>query len=158
MKSRTSRLNAIREIIRKNKIPNQEVLQNHLHKKGFPVTQATLSRDLRYLGVGKVADGNSLVYYSLPDAHQQKESEQKFLQDIRRGFISIDFSHNLGVLKTLPGHANSVAFAMDNLEIPGMLGSIAGDDTILIVLEEIQTNEMFLDHLKTLIPDMELQP
>jgi transcriptional regulator of arginine metabolism len=158
MKSRTSRLNAIREIIRENTIPNQEVLQQHLHKRGFPVTQATLSRDLRYLQVGKVADGSSTVYYSLPDAQQQKESEQKFLQDIRRGFISIDFSHNLGVLKTLPGHANSVAFAMDNLEIPGMLGSIAGDDTILIVLEETQTDELFLDHLKTMIPELELVP
>lgn len=156
MKTRNSRLYAIRQIIKENHIGSQEALLAHLQRLGFPVTQATLSRDLRYLQVSKIPDAGNGFYYSLPTVEQQKETEKSFFEDIRRGFISLDFSYHLAVLKTLPGHANSVAFALDNLEIDGILGTMAGDDTILIVFQEGEKPENFKARLFEKIPDLEM--
>lgn len=155
MRTREARHNAIIDIIKNNKIKSQETLLQYIHDQGFPTTQATLSRDLAYLQISKTADGRGGYFYSLPDTEQQKTSEEKFLDDIRRGFLSLEFSGNLGVIKTLPGHANSVAFALDNLELEEVLGTMAGDDTILVVLHEHTTRDALYSRLYNLIPELE---
>ncbi|MBI9102515.1 MAG: ArgR family transcriptional regulator [Spirochaetales bacterium] len=136
MKDRDARLNNIKKIIRDKRIDCQEVLLEELHKEGHGVTQATLSRDLKALRVGKVSDGNKGYYYTLPGDTQFTATEKDYLQDVQRGFISYDFSHNTCVVNTQPGHANSVALAIDQINIHEILGTIAGDDTVFLVLKE----------------------
>ena len=155
MKSRHNRLAVVKELIRNNRIDNQDTLLSMLKVEGFTVTQATLSRDLKMLKVGKISDGWSGYYYSLPENDLVSESEKSYIQDVRRGIISIEFSGNFGVVKTRPGNANSVGIALDILAIPEILGTLAGDDTIFIILREGMTKEDLLESFKTRIPDIE---
>lgn len=155
MKSRHTRLAAIKEIIKNNRIDNQEGLLNLLQEDGYEVTQATLSRDLKMLKVGKVSDGWSGYYYALPEDDLINESEKSYIQDVRRGVLSIEFSSTFGVIKTRPGHANSVALALDVLGIPEILGTVAGDDTIFVVLREGMSKEDLLESFKVRIPERE---
>jgi transcriptional regulator of arginine metabolism len=111
---------------------SQEELLRMLRQEGFEVTQATLSRDLKQLRVGKLPDGQGGYRYGLAESGPPAP-EASLIEDFRRGFLSIEFSGNQGVIKTLPGHASSVAFALDNLRVRGLLGTIAGDDTILVI-------------------------
>lgn len=155
MKERSVRLRLIKKVIKNNRIESQEHLLDLLGEEGFGVTQATLSRDLKYLKVGKISDGRQGYYYALPGEEQKKESERNYADDFLRGYIGLEFSGNLGVVKTLPGHANSVALALDNLDLKDLLGTIAGDDTILLVLREGTDAEVFSGQLKSKIPDLE---
>ena len=155
MRERHNRLSVVKEIIKNNRIDNQDTLLDLLKEEGFNVTQATLSRDLKMLKVGKISDGWSGYYYSLPENDLVSESEKSYIQDVRRGIISIEFSGNVGVVKTRPGHANSVGFALDVLNLPEILGSIAGDDTIFLVLREGMTKEGLRESFQTRIPEIE---
>ena len=141
MKERTARLNCIKDVIRDLRITSQEMLLEEIQTKGYSVTQATLSRDLKYLKVGKVSDGKNGYYYTLPKDGEYAISEKDYLQDVQRGFISYDFSGPICVVNTLPGHADSVALAIDKINISEILGTIAGDDTIFIVLKEGASRE-----------------
>ena len=111
MRERHNRLAVVKELIKNNRIDNQDMLLEMLRVEGYSVTQATLSRDLKMLKVGKISDGWSGYYYSLPDSDLVSESEKSYIQDVRRGILSIEFSGNFGVIKTRPGHANSVGIA-----------------------------------------------
>ena len=155
MRERHNRLSVVKEIIKNNRIDNQDTLLDLLKEEGFNVTQATLSRDLKMLKVGKISDGWSGYYYSLPENDLVSESEKSYIQDVRRGIISIEFSGNVGVVKTRPGHANSVGFALDVLNLPEILGSIAGDDTLFLVLRVGLTKEDLLESFQTRIPEIE---
>ena len=129
---RGPRLARLRQIVGSGRAHSQEEMLRLLQQEGFEVTQATLSRDLTYLKAGRAPDGQGGYLYSLPEAGGA-ESAASLIEDFRRGFLAIAFSGNQGVIKTLPGHASSVAFALDNLRVPGVLGTIAGDDTILVI-------------------------
>ncbi len=157
MRERTSRLRAIKSVIKSERIDSQETLLARLVSEGYSVTKATLSRDLKLLKVGKVSDGGDSYYYALPGEEEQRESEKSLAQDVARGWVSIDFSQNLAVVKTLAGHANSVAYALDHLDLPAVLGSVAGDDTILLVLREGRTREELVASLRARFPDMEIE-
>lgn len=154
MKERHNRLAVVKEIIKNNRIDNQDTLLEMLKKDGFNVTQATLSRDLKMLKVGKISDGWSGYYYALPENDLVSESEKSYIQDVRRGLLSIEFSGNFGVIKTRPGHANSVGFALDVLNLPEILGSLAGDDTIFVILREGMTKEDLVESFQTRIPEI----
>jgi len=150
------RLKAIKHIIKENRIGSQEHLLERLVEEGFQVTQATLSRDLKFLKVGKVPDTAGGFYYKLPAAESMKETTAGFHHDLQRGCISIGFSGGLAVMHTMPGHANSAAFALDNLEFTEILGTIAGDDTILLILKENAEKEALASSLRGIIPDLEV--
>ncbi|ADK82341.1 arginine repressor [Sediminispirochaeta smaragdinae] len=154
MKERSQRLRKIRELIRENRIESQEALLERLHDENYKVTQATLSRDLKFLKVGKISDGWSGYYYALPEDENSNESEKGLVQDMHRGVVSMEFSGNLGVIKTRQGHADSVAFALDKLNLPEVLGSVAGDDTIFVVLREGVTKEDLLQTFRERIPEI----
>jgi transcriptional regulator of arginine metabolism len=126
-----------------------------LTQQGYTVTQATLSRDLKMLKVGKISDGWSGYYYALPENELVSESEKSYIQDVRRGVLSIEFSKNIGVIKTRQGHADSVALALDILSIPEILGTVAGDDTIFVILRDGMTKEDLLISFKTRIPEID---
>ena len=133
MRERQNRLAKIKELMKANRIDSQEMLLELLTREGYNVTQATLSRDLKMLKVGKISDGWSGYYYALPENELISESEKSYIQDVRRGVLSIEFSRNIGVIKTRQGHADSVALALDILAIPEILGTVAGDDTIFVI-------------------------
>ncbi|MBR4463934.1 MAG: arginine repressor [Treponema sp.] len=155
MKERLCRLKSIKKLIKNNRIESQEELLNHLQKEGFEVTQATLSRDLKLLKVGKVSDGNSGYVYTLPSDEDRIESEQIFAQDFLRGYVSIDWSGNIVVIKTFGGHADSVSNALDCLNMDEILGTVAGENCIFACLREGVTGEEFMAALKKRIPDIE---
>ena len=154
MRERSNRLAVVKELIKNNRIDNQDTLLDMLKHEGYHVTQATLSRDLKMLKVGKISDGWSGYYYALPENDMVSESEKSYIQDVRRGILSIEFSGNIGVVKTRPGHANSVGIALDILALPEILGTVAGDDTIFIILREGMTKEELLESFKTRIPEV----
>ncbi len=155
MKEKDNRLVAVRALIKKNKIENQETLLQMLKDEGFDVTQATLSRDLKKLKVGKVSNGWSGYYYTLPHEENSAVSEKSYIQDVRRGILSMEFSGSIGVIKTRAGHANSVCYALDVLNLPEILGSIAGDDTIFVVLREGMTKDDLLEDFRKKIPEID---
>ena len=155
MKERNQRLKTIRKIIRGNRVNSQEILLQFLQKEGFAVTQATLSRDLKLLKVGKISEGAEGYYYTLPSEEERRESERSYIQDFLRGYVSIDFSGNLGVVRTLAGHAGSVGLALDCMNLEDIIGTVAGDDTVLLVLREGVSSSQVLDVLRQKIPDLE---
>jgi transcriptional regulator of arginine metabolism len=155
VKERQNRLKAIKRIIKGNRVASQEELLGLLIAEGFSVTQATLSRDLKLLKVGKVSEGQTGYYYTLPGDEDRRESEKSYVQDFQRGYVSIEFSNNVGVVRTLTGHANSVALALDNLGMEEILGTIAGDDTVLMVMRGGVAGSIIIDKLREKIPDLE---
>ncbi|MBB6482500.1 arginine repressor [Spirochaeta isovalerica] len=155
MNDRRTRLVQIKKIIRENHVSSQEQLLKLLDENGISVTQATLSRDLKMLNVSKISNEKDGYHYHLPSEKEEKEAEKYLVEDIARGFLSIEFSGNLAILKTLPGHANTVAIALDKLEGLPIIGTIAGDDAILIVLKENEREETVIEALVSRIPDLE---
>jgi transcriptional regulator of arginine metabolism len=130
------------------------MLLKYLKSEGFSVTQATLSRDLKLLKVGKISEGNDGYYYTLPTEEELRESRHNYAADLKRGFISLDFSGNLAIMRTLTGHADTVGIALDNLGIDQIMGTIAGDDTVLIVMREGTTREKFRSELRERVPEI----
>lgn len=156
MNERKDRLKIIKKLIKEKKINSQEKLLELLSNKNFNVTQATLSRDLKLLKVSKVPDTNKGYYYSLMEEELQKVSEERNIMDINRGFLSINFSVNMGVIRTFSGHAMTVALAFDNLELDEIIGTIAGDDTVFIVIKEGLSPDGFLQNLRTRFSGLEI--
>ena len=155
MRERQKRLKAIKRIIREERIDNQELLLRNLEQDGFHVTQATLSRDLKLLKVGKQSVGNDGYFYSLPSEEIRREQERNFALDFSRGYVSLDFTGPLAVIRTLSGHADSVAIAIDSLNIEAVMGTIAGDDTVFVALREDISQEDFLDVLRSRVPEFD---
>lgn len=157
MKKKSSRLDAIKLIISSKEIGSQEELLQELTTEGFEVTQATLSRDLKQLKVAKAASMNGKYVYVLPNNIMYKRSTDQSTSDMLRnnGFISLQFSGNLAVIRTRPGYASSMAYDIDNNEFNEILGTIAGDDTIMLVLREGVTPTAVRSFLSLIIPNIE---
>ena len=120
-------------IIQEKTIGTQEELAEALKKAGYTVTQATVSRDIKELGLVKVALGNDSYKYALPQDISIPEKRITFM--LREFVLSIVHSENLIIIKTAPGNASAVASSIDSAGWPEVLGTIAGDDTILIIIE-----------------------
>lgn len=150
MRDRNERLMAIRRLINGSNISSQEELQEQLEREGFSMTQATLSRDLKYLRVAKMPDSEKGYIYMLTERQLNDPSEN---EDIPiSGFVSIDFAQGMAIMKTLPGHASSIAYALDNLNSYEIAGTIAGDDTILVIPRDGVTKGDLTNLLKTKMP------
>lgn len=138
MKKKTNRLDAIKMIISSKEVGSQEELLQELFLEGFSLTQATLSRDLKQLKVAKAASMNGNYVYVLPNDTMYKRNMNQSASDMlmSTGFVSLQISGNIAVVKTRPGYASSMAYDIDNHESDDILGTIAGDDTIMMVLRE----------------------
>ena len=157
MKSKNNRLDAIKMIISSKEVGSQEELLQELLKEGYSLTQATLSRDLKQLKVAKAASMNGNYVYVLPNNTMYKRmTEQHSATEMLRfnGVVNLEFSGNLAVIKTRPGYASSVAYDIDNHNFDEILGTIAGDDTILLVLREGCTRTSVINALSLIIPNM----
>lgn len=137
---------AIRRLIGNTRIESQEELRSLLAADGFAVTQATLSRDLRQMQVDKVSAAGTGYYYAIHGEEQ--------LNDHFRGWLSLEFSGNLGVVRTLPGHAGSIAVAIDSSGFDSVLGTVAGDDTVLVVLKDRASSTLFISQLRKVAPEL----
>ena len=124
-----------------------------LRKEGFNVTQATLSRDMKQLKVAKAAMANGKYIYVLPTETMYKRVTAREML-LTSGFLSITFSGNIGVIRTRPGYASSIAYNIDSSDCKTILGTIAGDDTIFIVLAEGAKEKEVKDELGYILPDM----
>ena len=157
MKVKTNRLEALRLIISSQQLGSQDELLNALQKEGFKLTQATLSRDLKQLKVAKAASMSGNYVYVLPNETMYKRvSTPNSIREMMRvpGFISINFSGNMGIIKTRPGYASSIAWNIDNSDVPEILGTIAGDDTIFIVIKEGVKHQDVVEALTDVVPNM----
>ena len=157
MKVKTNRLEALRLIISSQQLGSQDELLNALQKEGFKLTQATLSRDLKQLKFAKAASMSGNYVYVLPNETMYKRvSTPNSIREMMRvpGFISINFSGNMGIIKTRPGYASSIAWNIDNSDVPEILGTIAGDDTIFIVIKEGVKHKDVVEALSDVVPNM----
>jgi transcriptional regulator of arginine metabolism len=145
--SKLSRHNAILELLDETSVSSQEELQRLLRKRGFDAGQATLSRDIRELGLAKTADG-----YSLPGREAAAESDLPSVSRLVREFVtSVRAAQNLLVTKTSIGSAQPVAAALDGENWPEAIGTIAGDDTILIVCEDKRSAGRLADRIQGML-------
>lgn len=155
MKNRFERIRLIKKIVSEEVISNQDELQNRLLEHGCDVTQATLSRDLKELHVVKISNSDAGYIYRLPvngsaNPHVNEDTLQgNVLAD---GVLGIEFSGNLGVMKTMPGYASGVALMIDRTNSTELLGTIAGDDTILLIIREGVSQSDVIQVLKAALP------
>ncbi len=126
-----------------------------LSDEGHSITQATLSRDLKQLKVAKAATIDGKYVYVLPNEtmyHRVSSSRANGEATGCLSFLSVTFSGNIGVIKTRPGHAGCIAYNIDNTDIPQILGTVAGDDTILIIISEDAKREEVERKLRSIVP------
>ncbi|HKA25218.1 MAG TPA: arginine repressor [Candidatus Eisenbacteria bacterium] len=148
--SRTQRLNVLTHVLHSGRYGSQHELVRALAKAGSPVTQATLSRDLRSLGVVKRPGSNGGSVYELPQPASESLDRQRQLLDLRTFVNEVRVASNLVVIRTPPGHANAVARAVDLMQYPGFVGSVAGDDTMLVVMSGTGAARKLKRHLDSL--------
>ncbi|MDR1679115.1 MAG: hypothetical protein LBR81_04985 [Prevotellaceae bacterium] len=160
MKNRKHRHQVIRDIIANNVVGSQEDLLRLLSERNFSLTQATLSRDLKAMKVLKQATENGDYRYIFPPQGIHSEVAVKEYKGdastAKSGFRSIAFSGNMAVIKTRPAYASSIASDIDSEQYPELLGSIAGDDTLLLIIKENVPRETVIDILRNTIPDIHL--
>lgn len=140
-------------IIASERIGSQDELLRQLQTQGFELTQATLSRDLKQMRVAKVMASDGSYLYVLPTnpLHRRAAKSKETPSPARLGFISINFSANIGVIKTSPGYASGIAYDIDSSDLPGVLATVAGDDTILVVIKEEYSHDDILMQLGDII-------
>ena len=157
MAQKNDRLETLSMLFSSQELCSQDDVLKALGKEGFHVTQATLSRDMKQLKVAKAAMANGKYIYVLPTETMYKRVQKPMTARemlLTSGFMSISFSGNMGVIKTRPGYASSIAYNIDNARIDTILGTIAGDDTIFIVIDEKATAEEVKSSLVYVIPDI----
>jgi transcriptional regulator of arginine metabolism len=133
MSSKRERHHAILELIRGRRISSQDELRERLSDAGIEITQATVSRDIRELRLVKVPGGDGHPHYTLPEEWEHTPPLERLLPTL---YISAEGTRNLLVVRTMTGGAQAVALAIDWEEWPEVLGTIAGDDTILLICRE----------------------
>ncbi len=153
MKNKSDRLLAVKRLIGKKNISSQEELLRLLSSEGFKMTQATLSRDLRYLKVSKMAGDSGSYIYAL---QEQETSPSPVIRSgfPLNGFLSLQFAQGMALIRTLPGFASGIASAIDTMNIREVAGTIAGDDTILLIPRDGAKKEELIRKLSGFIPGM----
>lgn len=143
---KTKRQRKILEVIKENIIGTQEELADILKQEGFNVTQATVSRDIKELALIKISAGNDQYRYSLPTEITVSETRLRFM--LKEFVLNYAASENILVVRTAPGNANAVASALDNAQWSEILGSVAGDDTILMVARKKEEIPKIIEKLE----------
>ncbi|WP_274365331.1 transcriptional regulator AhrC/ArgR [Paenibacillus thermotolerans] len=136
----------IREIITSKEVETQDELVDALRAAGFAVTQATVSRDIKEMHLVKVPLANGRYKYSLP-ADQKFNPAMKLKRALIDYFGSIDYADHLVVMKSLPGTANTLAELIDNLDWPDVMGTISGDNTVLIICRDKETSSRVVEQI-----------
>jgi transcriptional regulator of arginine metabolism len=154
MQEKRERQKKIESIIRGHEIESQEMLLRHLQELGFRVNQSTLSRDLKELRIGRALNARGVSVYAVPDGELKESLQIRLDREVARGCLEYEFSGGMGVLKTLPGYAPLVALAVDKLHLAEIVGTLAGDDTILILPRDGFDRENVKNALLAYIPEL----
>ena len=133
--SKFDRQGAILRLVQAQPLSTQEELAEALRREGLDAVQATISRDIAQLGLVKVRDQAGRLVYALPGA-ADLDRLSELTSALRRWAVTLDPSANLLVVRTPPGHANALARAIDEARLPDVIGTIAGDDTIMVIARE----------------------
>ncbi|MEJ6950117.1 arginine repressor [Natronospora cellulosivora (SeqCode)] len=139
------------DIIKSEEVGTQEELVDRLRSSGIDVTQATISRDIKKLGLIKVPDGYGAYKYSLPSERKQTDIHSWLKRMFRDFVVNMDYSENIIVLNTLPGTANGLGSAIDNIEWDEIIGSVAGDDTLLLIIKPKEKTKILYERLEGFI-------
>ena len=134
------------ELVDNYNIETQEELAERLKEEGYQVTQATVSRDIRALKLSKVSCGNGKQKY-IAIKHEDTRLSAKYIRVLKDGFVSMDTAQNILVIKTVSGMAMAVAAAVDAMELEETVGSIAGDDTIMVAVRTVEDTQAVMDKI-----------
>lgn len=146
---KSNRHKKIIELIHKYAIETQEELAQRLNEEGFDVTQATVSRDIRQLQLSKIVNESGKQKYTRPE-HTDKEMSQKYIRVLNEGLVSMDMAQNILVIKTVSGMAMAVAAALDAIHFDEVVGSIAGDDTVMCAIRSVEDTYQVMEKIREL--------
>jgi transcriptional regulator of arginine metabolism len=146
---KSDRHGRILEIIRERSIETQEELAQQLREEGYEVTQATISRDIRQLGLTKVVMNNGHQKYV--SAQNENSFAEKYVRILKEAFISADTAQNLAVIRTASGMAMAVGAAIDAMHFSGFVGCIGGDDTVMVALKTNEEAEILVKDLRKIV-------
>ena len=139
----------IRELIGKYDVETQEELAERLNMEGFNVTQATVSRDIRELKLTKIQRGSKQVYAALTE--NKFSSSNKYIDILKHSFVSMDMAQNILVIKTASGTAMALATALDSLHWDEIVGTIAGDDTVMCAIRTVEDTKKLMKKLEDIL-------
>ena len=140
----------ILEIISDNVIQTQEELADKLIEAGFKATQATVSRDIKQLNIVKIPLGDGRQKYAVHKVFSE-DIDEKYASVLKAGFKSVDMAQNILVIKTISGMAMAVAASIDEMEFPQIVGSIAGDDTVMCAVRTVEETSKLMEEIKKLL-------
>lgn len=147
---KTRRQAKILELIQQNNVETQEELSAYLEREGYQVTQATVSRDIRELKLTKIATDNGRQKYAVI-ADADIGMLEKYARVLREGYVSMDIAQNILVIKTVSGMASAVCAAIDSMKMNEVVGSIAGDDTLICIIRTNDDAVMTMKKLRKLV-------
>lgn len=161
MSLKDDKIEILKRLLANQQMGSQEEVLKAMKRKGYELTQSSLSRYMKQMKVVKTADSKGRYVYVLPDEGMYRRVHKVQMADadpmLASGFESIQFSGNMGVIRTKPGYASGIALYIDKAHLNEVLGTIAGDDTIFVVIRnDVPLNEV-LDSLETVIPGVNLK-
>ncbi|MCI8926402.1 MAG: arginine repressor [Lachnospiraceae bacterium] len=145
-----SRHQRIKELVEEFEIETQEELAERLKADGYPVTQATVSRDIRELKLSKIPIGDGRQKYTIL-VQSDHYLNDKYIRVLKDGFVSMDMAQNILVVKTVSGMAMAVAAAIDAMKLKEIVGSIAGDDTIMMAVRTVEDTECVMEKIRNML-------
>ncbi|GFI02183.1 MAG: arginine repressor [Lachnospiraceae bacterium] len=147
-----SRHQKIKELVEQFEIETQEELADRLRGAGYAVTQATVSRDIRELKLSKIAMGDGRQKYTIL-IHSDHYLSDKYIRVLKDGFVSMDMAQNILVIKTVSGMAMAVAAAIDAMKLKEIVGSIAGDDTIMMAVRTVEDTQEVIKKIRNVLDE-----
>ena len=148
---KTRRQLKIQELITNEPIRTQQELAQRLLEEGYEVTQATISRDIKEMGLIKVPGGSDEYRYALRDQSHPMDYQERLRRMFKEVVLSLDFSENIVVVRTIPGNAQALALLLDNAGWKEVIGSVAGDDTIFLLVKPRNVTAAVMERLTRLV-------
>ncbi len=148
---KNARQSEILNIIQGTEVETQEQLLAELSARGFTATQATISRDIKELRLVKELTGRGGYRYTQTDRRSTAGADLRLRNIFKEGVISVDVAQNIVVVRTMPGLASAACSALDGMEIPGMVGSLAGDDTGILIMRDNSAAQQFSSEVHKLL-------
>ena len=140
------------ELVETYDVETQEELAEYLKQAGYQVTQATVSRDIRELKLSKLPAGGGRQKYIFVKQEEAQPGD-KYIRVLREGFVSMDMAQNILVIKTVSGMAMAVAAAIDTMRLKEIVGSIAGDDTIMMAVRTVEETKVLMEKIRGMLKE-----
>ena len=148
---KNGRQSRILEIIERENVETQEQLQQRLQEEGVLCTQATISRDIKQLHLVKEPVGQGRYRYAVSSQRSRLNVVDKLRSIFRESVVGIDYAQNIVVIKTMSGLANAAAAAVDSMDVPYMVGSLAGDDTAFLAMRDVESAKSFCEEVHEML-------